>query len=211
MGPAATNFRVQSRHKTRALNYYRRLAKDYDQIVSSGPLKFLRRREREAVLRLSEFQEKKTLLDVGCGGGFYSLSAKAAGMRVTSADIVPEMIERLRGRVDEELLLDIEKPQLQKKFDRVICTGVLDFVMDPEQAFLNLCQWVAPSGRLVVLVPRVGWGGTYYRFEKRIFGIEVNLFNCDWLDQVADRAGLVRKDRIDPLPNNMALLYQSST
>jgi 2-polyprenyl-3-methyl-5-hydroxy-6-metoxy-1,4-benzoquinol methylase len=213
MCPTATNFRVKDLHKARAFDYYRRLADNYDHSVSSGPLRFLRRRERSAVLGLADFQQGHTLLDVGCGGGFYSLNAKAAGMRVTAADIVPEMIERLRGKVDEQLLLDIEagRSPLQRAFDRVICTGVLDFVLDPERAFLNLCQWVTPEGKLVILVPRVGWGGKYYRLEKKLFGIEVNLFTCEWLDQIAQRAGMRRVARINPLPNNMALLYQSST
>ena len=71
------------------------------------------------------------------------------------------MVKRLEGLVDKAEVADIETIPTQQKYDRVICAGVLDFVLKPETAFTNLCQLVSPQGRLIVLCPRKGPGGLF--------------------------------------------------
>ncbi|MFM8269162.1 MAG: class I SAM-dependent methyltransferase, partial [Pseudomonadota bacterium] len=145
--------------------------------------------------------------DVGCGAGFYALEAKKRGLIVHAVDMSPQMVKKLENQVDKVHVFDIESIPTEQKFDRVICAGVLDFVKNPELAFSNLCQLVAPGGRLVVLCPRQGLGGLYYRCEKYFVGIRVNLFKSDWLSSLASKHGLKLAQISYPLPTNMALLF----
>jgi len=64
---------------------------------------------------------------------------------------------------------------------------------------------VARNGRLVLLAPCTGPGGSLYRAEKRLFGFRVNLFTQAWLAARAASHGLrlVRVRR--PLPWNIAI------
>jgi len=204
----SSQFRVSSADKEKAINYFEKVSADYNETVSKGVLRIPRELERKAVLDLAQLNVPGgTLIDVGCGAGFYSLLAKQAGMKVHSVDMSPGMVRRLEGLVDRAEVADIETLPTATKYDRVICAGVLDFVLKPEMAFSNLCQLVSPGGRLIVLCPRKGLGGLFYRVEKFFFGIRINLYTKEWLSQVASRHGLTLSNYTHPLPTNMALLF----
>lgn len=204
----ASEFRVQLEDKMKAIDYFEKVSADYDGTVSKGILKIPRDRERAAVLKFLQLVKGLSLMDVGCGAGFYSLKAKALGMYVHSVDASAGMVLRLQGKVDEAEVADIEKLEADRTFDRVVCAGVLDFVMRPELAFQNLCKLVSPGGRLIVLCPRKGPGGLFYRVEKYFFGIHINLFTRHWLRKLAEQEGLHLVDYAHPLPTNMALYFE---
>jgi len=202
-------FRVQLEDKQKAIDYFESVSKDYDGTVSKGILKIPRDLERAVVLKYAKLdQPGASLIDVGCGAGYYSLEAKKAGMEVWAVDASPGMVLRLQNKVDFTEVVDIETMEFDKKFDRVVCAGVLDFVLNPDKAFRNLCKLVAPGGRLIVLSPRKGLGGLFYRVEKHFFGIHINLFTLKWLRTIAEENGLVLRAHEHPLPTNMAVLFE---
>lgn len=203
-------FRVRDVDKRRALDHYEGLSARYDTSVARGPLKLLRERERSAILGFARFDDptKKTVIDVGCGGGFYVRAAKSAGLRVSAVDLAPGMVEKLAGTADEAWVSDIESLDTANKYDIVICSGVLDFVLDPETAFKNLAALTTPGGRLVVQAPRVGVAGFIYRLEKRALEIEVNLFSLAWFETEARKQGLRIAGYSHPLPTNRVVLFE---
>jgi 2-polyprenyl-3-methyl-5-hydroxy-6-metoxy-1,4-benzoquinol methylase len=203
------SFPVSERDKSKALLYYKEHAREYNQYAARGWLKELRVRERSLILQFADFKHAgKTMIDVGCGGGFYSMAAKRAGMKVCAVDAVPAMLENLKGKVDEIRLLGIESIRLEKSFDLVLCAGVLDFVKNPERSFKNLCNLVSPQGKLVILVPKTGLCGIFYRLEKKTSGINVNLYTSQWLVQNADRNRFSIEQMKSPLPFNLAAVFR---
>lgn len=200
-------FQVTATDKSRAADYYESTAQHYNESVSKGPLRYLRDRERQAVLGFAAVSDptSKTLIDVGCGGGFYALAAKKAGLRVCAVDIAPSMIEAIKDKVDHAYVSDLESIRTNETYDIVVCSGVLDFVLDPELALRNLSTLVAPAGRVVIQVPRAGFAGWIYRLEKRVLGIRVNLFSVDWFNEISAKCGLEVLDFTYPLPTNMVV------
>lgn len=207
-GERSARFAVQARHKERALQYFSKRAQDYQRRVERGPLKLLRHRERSAVLELAKFRPHESMLDVGCGPGFYALEAKRQGLKVCALDALPSMVAPLAGVIDEVLVGDIERLRLRAQFDCVVCAGVLDFVLNPARAFANLCRLVAPGGRLVLLVPRSGLRGWVYRLDKMRFGVRINFFDVPWFQRMAERTPLVVRRWAHPLLFNTAVLLQ---
>ena len=201
-------FLVQDSDKRKAIDYFERASSDYHETVSKGILVHFRNRERSKVLELLSLdQPNLSVIDVGCGAGFYSFTAKKLGLSVHAVDMSPGMLKKLEGLVDKVSNWDIETMPTDLKYDRVVCAGVLDFVQKPEVAFANLCKLVNENGRLVILCPRKGLGGLFYRCEKYFFGIRVNLFTKDWLSKQAAEHGLKLTKVFYPLPTNMALLF----
>jgi len=81
-------------------------------------------------------------------------------------------------------------------------------VSDPAGAFKNLCRLVGPAGRLVILVPRVGIGGSIHALiAKMSFGLRVNLFDRAWLAREAKRWELELVQTRHPLPHNLVALF----
>ena len=201
-------FKVSHADKDKAIAYFDKVSRTYDETVSRGILRIPRDLERKAMLQLAELDGNgKTMIDVGCGAGFYALVAKEADMAVTAVDASPGMVERLKGKVEHAFVVDIDTMPTDKTYDRVVCAGVLDFVLHPETAFRNLCRLVAPGGRLVILCPRKGPGGFLYRIEKFFFGVKVNLFTADWLKAIAESEGLQLRGCYHPLPTNMTIRF----
>ncbi len=60
------------------------------------------------VLDLAGLTPDMRFLDVACGSGALALPAARLGARVTAVDLSPVMIDRLRARVREEGLVDVE-------------------------------------------------------------------------------------------------------
>jgi len=209
-GWRATDFRVRPIDKHRAIEHYEGLSGRYDENAGRGLLKFMMARERRAILGFAKLDDssKKRMIDVGCGGGYYALSAKQAGLHVSVVDAAPGMIEVLKEKAHAAHCCDIESLSLDATYDIVICSGVLDFVLHPETAFENLAALTAPGGRLVVQAPRRGLFGWIYRAEKKFLRIEVNLFSLDWFRAQAERQGLILFDYSHPLPTNRVLLFQ---
>ena len=202
-------FHVRRKDKQRALLHYEKLSGRYDSAVNRGFLKRLRSKERQMVLSFADLTHAgQSMIDVGCGNGFYALEAKRHGLWVSAVDASAAMVESLKDRVDEARVADIDSIRMDRGFDRVVCAGVLDFVENPAVAFSNLARLVAPAGHLVVLSPRVGLGGLYYRLEKRVLGIRVNLYNLAWYAEQAAACGLQMVDHGFPLAINMVVLFR---
>ncbi len=208
LAPRPARFGVDARDKSRALGYFRGRAAGYGERVSAGLLSVLRERERRAVLEGLALEPGRTLIDVGCGGGFYALAAKGAGLEVTALDALAEMVDGLRGRVDRAVVGDVESLDGLGRYDRVVCAGVLEFVLDPGSAFSNLARLVAPGGRLVLLVPSGVGGRVIYRIEKRLAGFRVNVFAMRWLEERGREAGLTPRSSVRPLPTNLVMTLE---
>lgn len=205
------DFRVSAQDKALAALHFESEADAYSGRAERGLRRHLSARERQALFDLAEFGDPSvaTMIDVGCGGGVYALAAKAAGLRVTVVDVSPKMIRNLTGKVDRALVGDVECIHLAERYDVVLCSGVLDFVVRPEIAFRNLCELVQPGGRLVIQAPRASIGGYLYSLAaKARHGFRMNLFTVGWFTRQANQLGLqfVRSRR--PLPYNLVVLLR---
>lgn len=201
-------FPVDAKIKRRAIAHYSRQGRSYQELVERGPLRLLRMRERGSVLRLAAIRGGELVVDVGCGNGWLAVEAKRRGAQVVAIDASPQMVRTVAPLVDEARVGDVERLDLEPAYDCVFAMGILDFVTDPSAAFANLARGVAPGGRLIVLVPRVGLGGAYYRLEKRLSGFDANLYTVRWLRDRGREHGLQLVAASTPLPSNLVVRYE---
>jgi SAM-dependent methyltransferase len=104
------------------------------------------------------------ILDVGGGAGHQSLPLAQAGYTVTILDSSPAMLDRARQRLDA--LRDDARARVTllqgdgerahevvggKRFDGVLCHGVLGYLDDPEPMVDALCRCVTPGGIVSIM------------------------------------------------------------
>lgn len=97
----------------------------------------------------------RSVLDVGCGTGFFTAYYLAQGARVTGLDIAPTSVERLRARHPEStfMLSDVSEAALAERYDVVNAFDVLYHITDDarwERAVRHLALAVAPAGALLL-------------------------------------------------------------
>lgn len=102
----------------------------------------------------------RTILDAGCGGGDMSrwLTGRFPGAVVVGIDAdereVARATARLRRYPQAEIrLARVGGPSLGRRFDLVVCTDVLEHLVDDNAGLDWLAAHLAPSGSLVIHVP----------------------------------------------------------
>lgn len=153
---------------------------------------FIERRRLKIIQRMMGAKPGESILEVGCGGGHVLSLFRDA--KVTGVDVSGEMLEKARKNLagyDATLLKgDIGDVGLEDhSFDGIVCTEVLEHVVDPEHVLRNIQRLVKPTGRVVITFPndvlinglkdtirksgltalppfrRIAWGGDHYHFH----------------------------------------------
>jgi len=108
-----------------------------------------RRINEEAFNILRKYLKGKTVLELGCGTGWFIIFCAKKGFHCTAIDISPQMIERAkknisRSGVDPRLIRliqgDVEDPSLyeEESYDDVICIKSFAFFPNPVKVVRNV-------------------------------------------------------------------------
>lgn len=110
----------------------------------------------ERLARLAPGPAGDEVLDVGCGGQPLRADLEAAGWRYRGMDPrpLPGVPLDVEGAIDDGELL-ARHPDLRDRFGLVLCTEVLEHVVDWTTAFAALHAVLAPGGHLLVTCPHV--------------------------------------------------------
>lgn len=149
-------------------------------------------RRREATL-MTSFMGKVAgyyVLDLGCGAGFYThLLLSLGAQHLTSVDISSAMVSQLPTTNVTGIIGDAATVHLNKKFDLILCAGMLEFGPDPIKVLENARQHAAHRGVMVILSPIAGFWGTLYRLYHRSHGLKIHLFRPSQLKAMAENSG----------------------
>jgi SAM-dependent methyltransferase len=123
-----------------------------------------REREEDCTTMLKQLNLKsgQTVVDFGCGNGFYTLKmAKlvAPNGKVLAVDIQPEMLDLLRQRAKDEKIDDIDEvlctttdPKLPEgKVDLILIVDTYHEISNPVEVLAGLRKSLAPHGRVALV------------------------------------------------------------
>ncbi|MHB9288497.1 class I SAM-dependent methyltransferase [Halobacteriales archaeon Cl-PHB] len=140
-------------------SYYGRWAGLYDLVASAPVVDGV----RERAIRECRLSPGDTVVEMGCGTGANLPSLRAAvgpDGTVVGVDLVPEMLQRARKRVQDNdwanvhvALADATRPPLADDLDpdAVLATFVVGMLPDSGGAVRDWLDLLAPGGRLVLL------------------------------------------------------------
>lgn len=101
----------------------------------------------------------QSLLDAGCGTGWFSAAACARGADVTALDIGPRLLEQVAGKcnaktvVGDVMNLDFE----DGAFDVVVSSECIEHTTDPRRAVSELVRVCKPGGLIAITCPNRRW------------------------------------------------------
>lgn len=171
--------------------YFQRQASVYGAASAAGLWGWQRRREAAKLAALACEIKGHSVLDLGCGAGFYAIRLAEAGARpVVAVDASPAMIAMITDPQIETMVGDAATAMLGRRFELVVLAGLLEFVVDPIAVLANALRHTEPGGRLVALVPPDNLAGRLYRSFHRRHGFSISLFDRTRFILIAERAGL---------------------
>jgi len=170
--------------------YFDKIAAKYAEITSRGILGAMRKKERECVMQMLSPQPRETVLDAGCGAGFYSSSIKECGAEVLGVDISPKMVEAaIKSGIKAEVR-DLKTLNLGRKFNKIVCAGVLEFCEEPQRVIENLKNHLNEHGFIVFLIPSLSLCGLAYKLYHLSHGVHVTLFSLGRFEKSLNKSGL---------------------
>lgn len=104
----------------------------------------------EAIQRLSKNQPIETLLEIGCGKGFF-LQKVFNFSKTLGIDINKDAIETCKNKGLNVSLERIES--IQQKFDTIVSFEVLEHIPDVKEFIQSVCNLLLPGGTLILAVP----------------------------------------------------------
>ena len=112
-------------------------------------------------------------LDFGAGSLEYAeiLLDKGAEF-VTCVDFSRPLMGQYRDARIEKVICDVEMFETEKKYDLILCLGVLEFLDRPKEFLIKLKKFLKSEGRIIILLPKSGiWSFAYvfYYLVKGIF------------------------------------------
>lgn len=176
---------------SRVKNHFESQAARYEDVLSSGPLRWYRRREAAELFEMLGPCAGADVLELGSGNGFYTRQLITRGARrVTAVDFSPAMLAQLDDPAVAAVCGDAAEVALGREFPLVLSAGLLEFVPEPRAVLANVSRHLAPGGRAALLVPRLSFGGWLYRLYHRSNGLRIGLFTPGDLATLAVSCGL---------------------
>jgi 2-polyprenyl-3-methyl-5-hydroxy-6-metoxy-1,4-benzoquinol methylase len=157
----------------------------------------------------------RRLLDVGAADGLLSRHLTARGWKVTGLEADPAAAAAGAAHCERMVVADLDEaiPDLDGRFDAIVCGDVLEHLAQPARALRALAAALAPGGAAVVSVPNVAhlWmrlsllAGRFEYAERGILDrTHLRFFTERSLRALVGEAGLaVTRATVTPLP-----LYQ---
>ena len=124
----------------------------------------------EEALRLTAVKPRERILDVAAGSGSLTLCAARAGADVVAIDFSPQMVRRLRVRIEKENLVNTTVEVMDGQaldfgaglFDAAFSILGLMFFPDRDKGFGEIFRVLKPGGRAAI----VAWAGGGFRISR---------------------------------------------
>lgn len=128
---------------------------DYYQ-KSNFLIRFVEQRRLSLIKSMIDAQSDDDILDIGCGAGH--VIEKFPSGRITGVDISESMLNLAKKRLKEKKVKlikgNVEKlPFSGEKFDKIICTEVLEHIVKPQKAIDEIVRVSKENSVIVITIP----------------------------------------------------------
>ena len=136
--------------------------------------RFFRNREKTLFCDLVRNLDKENCLDLGAGSCEYSKMLLNMGTKHSvCVDFTTSFMSEIQHSGIEKIFCDVEIYRTGKKYDLVLCLGILEFLDHPEKFLFQLKDFLKPTGKVIVLLPVSQIGSVIYAFIYLLKGVYI--------------------------------------
>ena len=141
-------------------------------------VRFIERARVKSIFKLIDIKTEDCIIEIGCGAG--NVIEKASTRKLFGVDISFSVLRKARQRLNERVhLLQADAQNLpckDKSFTYIICSEVLEHLLDPSAAIKEMVRILKTQGAVVLSVPNES-------MINRIKGILIRFGIFQWLFQ----------------------------
>ncbi len=162
-------------------NPYHKTAESYDTKLNLPVIRSFRNAERTLICSILDNVTKPgtTVLDLGCGNGFYTKELAERGASIHAVDASAKMIELVKERLKDYKTVSYTQADATtfttEPVECVVSIGLVDYLPD-WQSFLRLCFSAAKHG-VVLSSPAVGLPGWGFKLSALAEGSRITLLS----------------------------------
>ncbi|HEY6506211.1 MAG TPA: class I SAM-dependent methyltransferase, partial [Chitinophagaceae bacterium] len=131
-------------------------AGNWIRIIETGGIQSRKLVTNKAILETVYGDQPASVLDIGCGEGWLAKELADRGIAVSGADVIPELIEKAREKVNGNFVVasyeDIaeHKTTLDGSFDSIVINFELIGKESTENLLAALPGYLSPGGKLFI-------------------------------------------------------------
>jgi ubiquinone/menaquinone biosynthesis C-methylase UbiE len=187
--------------------YFNKVAGNYNSNSRKGVWALLRRLESVAVMKAMDPFQGMTCIELGCGAGFYTKRLATHNPSILIAvDMSENMLVELNDSRVKCVRADIENIKFKMVFDRVLCAGAIEFLSDIKKFLSNLKALLSHSGKAVLLIPKKGLVGKFYKAFHRSHSVQVSIYGIGELKKLLSANHLKIEKLYSPTPMTYVLV-----
>jgi ubiquinone/menaquinone biosynthesis C-methylase UbiE len=156
--------------------------------------RYIEQKRISKLIELAEIRSSDKVLEVGCGAGHILEQIKTGDLY--GVDISDIQIKRAKERLGDKAVLTKapgeQIPYEDKYFDKILCSEVIEHVLDPREVLKEISRVLADDGILSLSIPNEEVINSTKKFLKKTGLIKL-------LDNTKDTEGweLATKDNLD--------------
>ena len=159
--------------------HFNQVSYNYDKKRSKGVLGYLVSRQMKMIINKLNPEKKDFILDAGCGSGFYSKIISYFNSKIFGIDLSENMIKIYNSNGFNGVVGNIENLPFKKRFNKVLCAGALEFVIDPNKTINSFNNVLKDNGEFILLYPRFNLFGLLYKIYHLMHNVKINLFSLN--------------------------------
>jgi len=137
----------------------------------SNPLiRFVERRRVKAIFDFVDIHPQNNILEIGCGAG--NVLQESPGGRLFGVDLSLSMVKKAKEKLNQTgFFFQGDAQNLPCKDDffmHVICSEVLEHLLDPSAALSEIARILKPHGIAIISIPNELWINRVKRFLIRL-------------------------------------------
>tara|TARA_Y100001970_G_C14214361_1_gene848751 strand:- start:85 stop:684 length:600 start_codon:yes stop_codon:yes gene_type:complete len=174
----------------KVIQHFDKKSEKYDLSSKTLPWSLIRYFESNIILKLVGKIKNKEILDVGSGSGYYSkIMIKNKAKIVFALDASQKMLNQIQDKKVKKICQNAENFLIKKKFEVIICAGLLEFVNSPQKVLKNIRRVSRTNSKLIILYPSNNFLAKIYKFYHFRNGVKIILFDDDRIKNIFKKTG----------------------
>jgi len=143
-------------NEQKIINSWQVNAANWIDIIANNGIESRKLVTNKAIVDVVCKSDPLNVLDIGCGEGWLSKELSEKGIEITGADVIPELIEKAKERVNGDFFVasyeNIYEGSISfaKKFDAIVINFALIGKESTDNLLPSLSKHLTPSGKLFI-------------------------------------------------------------